>query len=131
MEGFYMEIYGWVSGGHLNDNHIGNAFNYEAYDTADFASGGIENADGIDAKTTFLREVIEGRYVSGFGTHMAFNDARRLRKSDGAYAVPFVLVNGPNPSYPERMPYATNELNLNENAPGEDPGIFTKTEVNR
>jgi hypothetical protein len=54
-----------------------------------------------------------------------------LRKSDGAYAVPFVLVNGPNPPYPERMPYATNELNSNENAPAEDPGIFTKTEVNR
>ena len=49
----------------------------------------------------------------------------------GAYAVPFVLVNGPNPPYPERMPYATNELNSNENAPAEDPGIFTKTEVNR
>ncbi len=122
----------WLnSGGHLNDNHIGNTFKYEAYDAADFASGGIENADGTDAKTAFLREVIEERYVSGFGTHMAYNDARRLRKSDGAYAVPFVLVNGPNPPYPERMPYATNELNSNENAPAEDPGIFTKTEVNR
>jgi hypothetical protein len=45
--------------------------------------------------------------------------------------VPFVLVNGPNPPYPERMPYATNELNSNENAPAEDPGIFTKTAVNQ
>lgn len=122
----------WLSdGGHLNDNHIGNAFKYDAYDAADFASGGIENKDGVADKTAFLREVIEERYVSGFGTHMAYNDARRLRKSDGAFAVPFVLVNGPNPPYPERMPYATNELNSNENAPAEDPGIFTKTEVNR
>jgi hypothetical protein len=122
----------WLnSGGHLNDNHIGNSYKYEAYAAADFASGGLENADGVEAKTAFLREVIEERYVSGFGTHMAYNDARRLRKSDAAFAVPFVLVNGPNPPYPERMPYATNELNSNENAPTEDPGIFTKTEVNR
>ena len=62
---------------------------------------------------------------------MAYNDARRLRKSDGAFAVPFILVNGPNPPYPERMPYSNNELNSNENAPNEDPGILTKTEVNR
>ena len=40
----------WLnSGGHLNDNHIGNTFKYEAYDAADFESGGIENADGTDA----------------------------------------------------------------------------------
>jgi hypothetical protein len=29
------------------------------------------------------------------------------------------------------MPYATNELNSNSNAPSEDPGIFTKTQVNQ
>ena len=118
-------------GGHLNDAHIGNTYKYEAYAAADFEAGGIENSDNVSAKTAFLREVIEERYVSGFGTHMAYNDARRLRKSDSDYAVPFVLVNGPNPPYPERMPYATNELNSNENAPAEDPGIFTKTAVNQ
>ena len=91
----------------------------------------MENSDNVSAKTAFLREVIQERYVSGFGTHMAYNDARRLRKSDSDYSVPFVLVNGPNPPYPERMPYATNELNSNENAPAEDPGIFTKTAVNQ
>ena len=122
----------WLnSGGHLNDAHIGNVFKYEAYVASDFEAGGMENSDSVSAKTAFLREVIEERYVSGFGTHMAYNDARRLRKSDSDYAVPFVLVNGPNPPYPERMPYATNELNSNENAPAEDPGIFTKTAVNQ
>jgi len=59
----------------------------------------------VDANTAFLREVIEERYVSGFGMHM--------------------------PYYPERMPYAATELNSNSNAPAEDPGIFTKTEVNQ
>ena len=107
----------WLnSGGNLNDNHN---------------SGGIENSDGVDPKTAFLREVIEERYVSGFGMHMAYNDARRLRKSDSAISVPFTLVLGPNPPYPERMPYAATELNSNSNAPAEDPGIFTKTEVNQ
>ena len=77
------------------------------------------------------KRVIEERYVSGFGMHMPFNDARRLRKSDSAYSVPFVLVGGPNPPYPERMPYAATELNSNSNAPADDPGIFTKTEVNQ
>ena len=72
---------------------------------------------------------MEERYVSGFGMHMPFNDARRLRKSGSSFAVPFVLVDGPNPPYPERMPYSANELNSNSNAPA-DPGIFAKTEVN-
>jgi hypothetical protein len=53
------------------------------------------------------------------------------RKSDSDFAVPFILVNGPNPPFPERMPYATNELNSNSNAPAEDPGIFIKTAVNQ
>lgn len=122
----------WLSsGGHLNENHVGNSLKYEAYVEADFAAGGIENQDNIAAITAFIREVIEERYVSGFGTHMAYNDARRLRKSDSDYAVPLTLINGPNPTYPERMPYATNELNSNSNAPAEDPGIFTKTAVNQ
>tara|TARA_B100001063_G_scaffold57056_1_gene51226 strand:+ start:13706 stop:15127 length:1422 start_codon:yes stop_codon:yes gene_type:complete len=122
----------WLnSGGNLNSNHSSNSYNYEAFVASDFNSGGIENQDGVDAKTAFLREVIEERYVSGFGMHMPFNDARRLRKSDSALSVPFVLVGGPNPPYPERMPYAATELNSNSNAPAEDPGIFTKTEVNQ
>ena len=122
----------WLnSGGNLNSNHSSNSYKYEAFVSSDFSSGGIENPDGVDANTAFLREVIEERYVSGFGMHMPYNDARRLRKSDSAYSVPFVLVGGPNPPYPERMPYAATELNSNSNAPAEDPGIFTKTEVNQ
>jgi hypothetical protein len=122
----------WLnSGGNLNSNHSSNSYKYEAFVASDFNSGGIENQDGVDANTAFLREVIEERYVSGFGMHMPFNDARRLRKSDSAYSVPFVLVGGPNPPYPERMPYAATELNSNSNAPADDPGIFTKTEVNQ
>ena len=122
----------WLNGGgHLNSNHNSDPYKYDAFVASDFNSGGIENSDGVDSKTAFLREVIEERYVSGFGMHMAFNDARRLRKSDSPLAVPFVLVSGPNPPHPERMPYAQTELNSNSNAPADDPGIFTKTEVNQ
>ena len=131
--GHLNELRAWMNtGGHVNVNFQSEAYSYLAYDAADFESGGIENADGVDSKTAFLREVIEERYVSGFGMHMPYNDSRRLRKSDASYAVPYVLVDGPQSGpWPERMPYATNELNSNSNAPAEDPGIFTKTRVNQ
>ena len=86
----------WMNtGGHINSNFQDQSYSYLAYDAADFDNGGIENADGIDSKTAFLREVIEERYVSGFGMHMPYNDSRRLRKSDGSMAVPYILVDGP------------------------------------
>ena len=123
----------WMNtGGHLNSNFQSEAYSYSAYNLADFASSGIENADGIDPKTAFLREVIEERYVSGFGMHMPYNDSRRLRKSDTNIAVPYVLFDGPQSGpWPERMPYATTEINSNSNSPADDPGIFVKTEVNK
>ena len=122
----------WLNGGgNLNDNFDGLAFNYAAYEAADFAPGGMENPDNISADNAFLREVIEERYVSGFGMHMPFNDARRLRKSDGLIAVPYVMEGADNSRKPERMPYARNELQSNSNAPEEDPGIFQKTAVNQ
>ena len=122
----------WMNTGALvNSNYQGMPYMYDAFVASDFDNGGIENPDNIDPKTAFLREVIEERYVSGFGMHIPYNDARRLRKSDGAFSVPYFLQDGPNPPYPERMPYALNSLNSNSNAPTEDPGIFTKTTVNQ
>ena len=123
----------WMNtGGHLNSNFQSEAYSYLPYNGADFASGGIENTDAVDSKTAFLREVIEERYVSGFGMHMPYNDSRRLRKSDTNIAVPYVLFDGPQSGpWPERMPYATTEINSNSNSPADDPGIFVKTEVNK
>jgi hypothetical protein len=129
---FLNNVRAWMNtGGHVNSNYQGMPMLYDAFVVADFDNGGIENPDNIDPKTAFLREVIEERYVSGFGMHMPYNDARRLRKSDGAFAVPFTLVDGPGPPYPERMPYSTNAINSNSNAPSDDPGIFVKTAVNQ
>ena len=126
------EVRAWLNnGGNLNANFSSMPYRYEAFEVVDFDSGGIENPYEVSPKNAFLIEVIEERYVSGFGMHIPFNDARRLRKSDREIAVPFFLVLGPEPPYPERMPYPTNELNSNSNAPAEDPGIFTKTAVNQ
>ncbi len=125
------DLRSWLNtGGGVNANFQGEAFLYDAYEVADFDSGGIENQDGIAADRAFLREVIEERYVSGFGTFMPFNDSRRLRATDSDIAVAYFLVDGPDGPYPERMPYSDDELNANSNAPDEDPGIFAKTEVN-
>ena len=92
---------------------------------------GMENADNIDDTRALIREIVEERYISGFGMFLAFNDSRRLRKSDSDVAVPFIMVDGPEPPYAERLPYSDDELNSNANAPDEDPGIFTVTKVNQ
>ena len=126
------DVRAWLNtGGNLNANYIDQPYQYDAFEAADFEAGGIENPDGISPNDAFLREVMEERYVSGFGMHMPFNDARRLRKSDATIAVPYTLVNGDDSQKPERMPYATVELNSNASAPSEDPGIFSKTQVNQ
>lgn len=127
------EVRAWLnSGGNLNENYSGLDYNYAPFESEDFNSGGIENTNGdLSANEAFLKEVIEERYVSGFGMHMPYNDARRLRKSDGTISVPYFMVGADNTVKPERMPYAQSELNSNSNAPAEDPGIFTKTPVNQ
>ena len=119
------------TGGFLNANFENLPYSYDAYDAADFASGGIENTDNIDPDRALLREIIEERYVSGFGMFMPFNDARRLRKDDPDLMVPFPLNNAAATIFPERLPYSDDELNTNSRAPDEDPGIFVKTAVNQ
>lgn len=122
----------WLNtGGMVNSTFVDSAKLYEAYVMADFEAGGMENMDNIDDTKALLREIIEERYISGFLTLVPFDDARRLRGSESDIAVPFIMVDGPNPPYVERMPYSNDELNSNENAPDEDPGIFTKTAVNK
>jgi len=129
--------------GHLNDyrawlaagGRLNAAFNdsagilYDAYVSADFASGGMENSDGVSTETALLREIIEERYVSGFGTYMPFNDHRRLRgDSETDLIVPFPLNPGGS-AHVERIPYAQDELTSNSNMT-EDPGLYAKTKVN-
>jgi hypothetical protein len=120
----------WLNtGGFLNDVFADSTYLYEAYDAADFANGGIENPDGIDDTRALLREIIEERYVSGFGTYIPFNDVRRLQKSDSDLIVPFPLNPG-GTQQPLRLPYAFSEINANENLP-DDPGLYIATPVNQ
>ena len=121
----------WLDGGgQLNANFVGLPYNYDPYDAADFAAGGMENADNIADADALLREIIEERYISGFGSWMPFDDARRLRVTNANIDVAFPFNIGTATAHPERMPYSFDELNTNSNAPADDPGIFIKTAVN-
>jgi len=108
-----------------------DATTYDAYVTADFDAGGMENTDNIAPLRALLREIVEERYVSLYGTFAPFNDARRVRKSDGDLTVPFPIVSPVFTQFPERFPYAQDELNANSNAPSPEPGIFAVTAVNK
>jgi len=101
---------------------------YLSLDEDDFGEDGFENPDGIDPLIALLREIIEERYVSGFGTWMPYNDARRLREKEPEVAVNFSLEGGD--CLPGRFLYAARELDANPNAPA-DPGLCTKTAVNQ
>ena len=102
---------------------------YEAYNATDFQPGGIENTDDIDQNRALLREIIEERYVTGYGQFIPFNDARRLRKSDQDISVPIPLNTPTATRHPERFLIAQDEINANSNA--DDPGIFAITPVNQ
>jgi hypothetical protein len=125
------EFRAYLSGGAwINDNFIGDPAKYEAFTTDDFAAGGIENQDNIDPDRALLREIMEEKYVSGYMSFLPFDDIRRWRKSDSDIA-PNVPRNTPTANaLPERLPYSSNELTSNANAP-QEPGIFAKTEVNQ
>jgi len=131
--GHLNEYRAWLaSGGRLNATFNDSAsILYEAYDAADFEDGGMENSDGVPAAKALLREIIEERYVSGFGTYMPFNDHRRLR-GDGETDLipPFPLNTNAASEHVERIPYAQDELSSNGVAP-DDPGLYAETEVNR
>ena len=122
----------WLtSGGRVNATFLDSAdILYDAYVEADFQSDGMENADGATQEDALLREIIEERYVSGFGTYMPFNDHRRLRaRGETDLIPPFPLNTTAATVHVERIPWAQDELTTNSNAP-EDPGLYVATEVN-
>jgi hypothetical protein len=129
--GYLNEYRAWLSsGGRLNATFNDSTVLYDAYDNADFASGGMENSDGVSAGDALLREIIEERYVSGFGTYMPFNDHRRLRGDGETNLIPpFSLNTTAASEHVERIPYAQDELTSNSTQ-ADDPGLYVKTEVN-
>lgn len=119
------------TGDSFNLMNAGDTFMYAAYDLADFQAGGIENTDNIATDRAVLREIIEERYVTGFTTFMAFNDARRLRSTDPDVIVPFPLNNGTTSVNPQRFLYPQDEIDANSNIPSPIPDLFTPTPVNQ
>lgn len=102
---------------------------YVNYVAADFDGGGIENADSITPNRALLREIIEEKYVSMFGTLIPFDDVRRIRKTDNDISLPIPINSGS--TYPERFLIAQDEINGNSNAPSPIPNLFVKTPVNQ
>ena len=123
----------WLAaGGRLNANHSdATKYKYDAYVEADFVNGGMENSDGLTKDQALLREIIEERYVSGFGTYMPFNDHRRLRGAGETNLIPpFPLNTQSATKHVERLPWAQDEITSNSTV-DEDPGLYFKTALNR
>lgn len=102
---------------------------YNDYVAADFDAGGIENTDNIVADRALLREIIEEKYVSCFGTHVVFDDVRRIRATDNDISLPIPINFGS--THPERFLIAQDEIDGNSNAPSPIPNIFQKTPINQ
>tara|TARA_B100001142_G_C14341123_1_gene657921 strand:- start:207 stop:1679 length:1473 start_codon:yes stop_codon:yes gene_type:complete len=123
----------WLAGGgRLNAVYDDpTKYKYEAYLEADFTTGGMENSNGLTKDQALLREIIEERYVSGFGTYMPFNDHRRLRGAGETNLIPSFPLNTPTATkHVERLPWAQDEITSNSTV-SEDPGLYSKTDVNR
>lgn len=109
----------------------GGTIVYTDYVAADFNPGGIENLGTLTPDKALMKEIVEERYVSLYGTIIPFNDARRLRKSDNDVNVPIPFTTTTATQHPERVIYAQNEINANPNVPNPVPNIYVKTQVNQ
>lgn len=120
------------TGAYINPAYItADNIQYDAYDAADFAAGGIENPDGVSAESALYREIIEEKYVSLLGTLEVFNDMRRMGFGDFAGQQNWEII-GVTPNtgttIPQRFLIPQTEINSNTSTPT-PPGLFDKTEV--
>ncbi|WP_221392454.1 SusD/RagB family nutrient-binding outer membrane lipoprotein [Dyadobacter sp. NIV53] len=113
-------------GGYINGTYLTKTYKYEAYATADFATGGIVNKANLSASDALLKEILVERYVTFFGQKLGFSDLRRTRGESAGVVIP------PNNGsvLPERFIYSQSEVNSNTSAPNPVPDIFVKTPVN-
>ena len=118
----------YLAGGGYMANASPGDIQYDAYVTADFENGGMENSDGISADNALLREILEERYITLFGQIEPFNDSRRT-ENESVVRVPVVPNNGSN--LPQRFLYPTTEIDRNPNVPSPVPNFFDPTPVNQ
>lgn len=116
-----------ASGGYLTNANSSDIL-YDAYNAADFAPGGIENLEGINAENALLREILEERYITLFGQIESFSDTRRT-ENETIVRVPVV----PNIGnvLPQRFIYPQSEIDRNSNMPNPIPDFFDETPVNQ
>lgn len=109
------------TGGYTSSSYLmAGTYKYDPYVAADFNAGGMENSDGISADNALLREILQERYVTFYGTHLGWNDERRTRNE--AYGIKLTPNNGN--SLPWHFLYSQNEINSNSSAPKVIPTIF-------
>ncbi|NBC86132.1 MAG: SusD/RagB family nutrient-binding outer membrane lipoprotein [Bacteroidetes bacterium] len=101
-----------------NDAFFGGGL-YDAYEIADFESGGIAN-NGGSTDASLLAEVLEEKYLSYIGNIEAFTDLRRTANYIG-------VPTKAGANHPQRFLYAQVEVNANENIPDPVPGTFEAT----
>ena len=116
-----------AAGGYLRNPNLGN-LQYDAYESVDFENGNIENPDGISPEDALLREILEERYVTLFGTMESFSDTRRTY-SEGIVRVPVQPNSGSD--LPQRLLYPQSEIDRNPRTPNPIPGFFEPTPVNQ
>jgi len=116
-----------ATGGYMT-NAKSSDLKYDAYEPADFESGGMENTDGISKEDALLREILEERYVSFFGQLEGFNDTRRTEKET---LVRVNVVPNEGSQLPQRFLYPTTEIDRNENVPDPIPDFFEPMVINQ
>ena len=115
------------TGGYLSNADPAN-ITFDTYEAADFENGGIENQDGISADNALLREILEERYISLFGSLEGFNDTRRTLEET---TVRVEVEPNTGNQLPQRFLYPTTEIDRNPNTPDPIPGFFEPTTVNQ
>ncbi|MBX3239744.1 MAG: SusD/RagB family nutrient-binding outer membrane lipoprotein [Chitinophagaceae bacterium] len=97
---------------------------FDPYVAADFASGGMENPDGLPSEEALLLEILEERYISFIGQIEQFNDVRRTKNKLG-------IPPATGAKLPQRYLYPNSETNTNPNTPKlTQADLFTETPVN-
>lgn len=107
-------------------DYLGYTAQYDAYDLADFAPGGIENTDNTTQANALRREILQERYVSFYGSIEGFNDIRRT-KGDAMGVKPTPTT---GTQLPQRMLLPQTEINSNSSTPSPIPDLFDATPVN-
>lgn len=115
------------TGGYMTNPDMANV-QYDAYNTADFSAGGMENLDNVSQDNALLREILEERYVTFFGQTEGFNDTRRTEK-ETIVRVPVMPNTGSE--LPQRFLYPQTEIDRNSNTPNPIPGFFAPMQINQ